>query len=83
MSRLCPKHLRPIVTDADWERPRPWQVFINQAHRDSNAALIDPRPEPGFWPTLAAFIRRHPRTWRVFVTIAGIVVLALFGSMFQ
>jgi hypothetical protein len=22
MSRLCPPHLRPIVTDADWDRPR-------------------------------------------------------------
>lgn len=43
--RICPKHLRPIVTDADWDRPRPWQVFINQQHRDSNAALID-RPRP-------------------------------------
>lgn len=76
---------RRIWTDADWRDPcraRPWQTLLNQHHRDSNAALIDPRPEPGFWPTLSAFTRRHPRTWMVAVAITAGVLLAQIGSMF-
>ena len=62
-------------------RARPWLPAINQHERDSRAALIDRRPEPGFWPTLATFIRTHPRTWRVSVTVTAGIVLAQIGSM--
>lgn len=62
-------------------RARPWLPAINQHERDSRAALIDPRPEPGFWPTLGAAIRNHPRTWRVAVTITAGVLLAQIGAM--
>lgn len=64
-------------------RARPWHTFANQHERDSNAALIDPRPEPGFWPTLRAAIACHPRFWRVAVTLTAGIVLAQIGSMFQ
>jgi hypothetical protein len=62
-------------------RARPWLPAINQHEANSRAALIDPRPEPGFWPTLAAAIRTHPRTWRVAVTLTAGVLLAQIGSM--
>lgn len=62
-------------------RARPWHTYVNQHERNSNAALIDPRPEPGFWPTLAAFIRNYPRTWRVSVTVTAGIVLAQIGSI--
>lgn len=62
-------------------RARPWHTYVNQHERNSNAALIDPRPEPGFWPTLAAAIRTHPRTWRVSVSITAGIVLAQIGAM--
>lgn len=62
-------------------RARPWLPAINQQERDSRAALIDRRPEPGFWPTLGAAITRYPRTWRVSVIIVAGIVLAQFGSM--
>lgn len=62
-------------------RARPWLPAINQHEADTRARLIDRRPEPGFWPTLAAFIRSHPRTWRVAVTLTAGVLLAQIGSM--
>lgn len=62
-------------------RAKPWLPAINQHERNSRAALIDPRPEPGFWPTLGAAIRRYPRTWRVSVTLTAGVVLAQIGAM--
>lgn len=62
-------------------RARPWLPAINQHERDSRAALIDRRPEPGFWLTLAAFICTHPRTWRASVTVTAGVLLAQIGSM--
>ena len=62
-------------------RARPWLPAINQAERDTRARLIDRRPELGFWPTLAAAIRTHPRTWRVSVTITAGIVLAQIGAM--
>ena len=78
---------RYIVTDKQWrepgERPRGWHVVFNDHEANSRAALIDPRPGPGFWPTLAAAITRYPRTWRVAVTLTAGVVLAQIGSMFQ
>ena len=76
---------RYIITDATWRepghRPRGWHMVINAHEADSRAALIDPRPEPGFWPTLAAAIRANPRVWRVSVTIVAGVVLAQIGAM--
>ena len=76
---------RYIITDRNWrepgERPRGWQIVFNQHEANSRAALIDPRLEPGFWPTLAAAIRTYPRFWRVAVTITAGVVLAQIGSM--
>jgi hypothetical protein len=76
---------RYIVTDATWRepftRPRGWQVVFSQQERDSRAALIDPRPEPGFWPTSRAAIACHPRFWRVAVTLTAGIVLAQIGSM--
>jgi len=62
-------------------RARSWLPAINQHERDSRARLIDRRPEPGFWLTLAAFIRTHPRTWRVSVAVTAGIVLAQIGSM--
>lgn len=62
-------------------RARPWHTYVNQHERNSNAALIDRRPEPGFWLTLAAAIRTHPRTWRVSVSITAGIVLAQIGAM--
>lgn len=76
---------RYIITDKEWRdaghRPRGWIIVENQMHRDSNAALIDPRPEPGFWPTLRTAITRYPRFWRVAVTLTAGVVLAQIGAM--
>lgn len=78
---------RYIITDATWREPgqrhRGWHTLLNQQHANSKAALIDPRPEPGFWPTLGEFIRNHPRTWRVAVAITAGVLLAQIGSMFS
>lgn len=62
-------------------RARPWLPAINQHERDSRAALIDRRPEPGFRLTLGAAIHRYPRTWRVAVTLTAGVLLAQIGSM--
>jgi hypothetical protein len=62
-------------------RARPWLPAINQHERDSRAAVIDRRPEPGFWPTLAAAIHTYRRTWRVSVTITAGIVLAQIGAM--
>lgn len=74
-----------IITDKDWigpgHRPRPWHTYVNQQERDSRAALIDRRPELGFWLTLADAIRNHPRTWRVSVTITAGILLAQIGAM--
>lgn len=76
---------RYIITDRNWrepgERPRGWQIVFNQREANSRAALIDPRPEPGFWPTLRTAITRYPRTWRVSVAITAGIVLAQIGSM--
>lgn len=76
---------RYIVTDRNWiepgHRPRGFHSVINQHEANSRAALIDPRPEPGFWPTLRAAIACHPRFWRVAVTLTAGVVLAQIGSM--
>lgn len=62
-------------------RARPWLPAINQHERDSRAALIDRRPEPGFWLTLGAAIHNYSRTWRVFVTITAGILLAQIGAM--
>lgn len=62
-------------------RAKPWLPAINQHERNTRAACIDPRPEPGFWPTLRAANACHPRFWRVAVTFTAGVVLAQIGSM--
>jgi hypothetical protein len=62
-------------------RAKPWLPAINQHERNTRAALIDPRPEPEFWPTLRAAIACHPRFWRVAVTLTAGIVLAQIGSM--
>lgn len=67
----------------DWREPtpRPWLPAINAHERNSRAALIDKRPEPGFWATLAAFTRCNRRTWMISVALTAGVLLALVGKM--
>lgn len=62
-------------------RARPWLPAINRHERESRARLIYRCPEPGFWPTLAAAIRCHSRTWRVIAAITAALVLTHIGAM--
>ncbi|WP_310474123.1 hypothetical protein [Sandarakinorhabdus sp.] len=61
MSRLCPRHLGPVVTDATWREPgrefSGWRWGRNQWERDSIAALID-RPPPTTFTDVARDVLR-------------------------
>lgn len=63
-------------------RARPWLPAINDAERDTRAAIIDPRPEPGLRQTLRDGVAQQPGlAWAARIIAALLVALTVWECL--